>query len=121
MFVPKLLWAGSSRHPPGSQSIVLSTLPAKPPAFLYSANAKAEVKVGESSVEQTIQIQVRVLQGKGEMISLGLGGEGEVIEVQGDSIVSWSVRKVDTQRYLDLQWKENEGEKSATVRIRTPW
>ena len=91
-----------------SQTIILKTGQSKPPPFLYAATARAEIRVGVKDIDQTIKLQLRFVQGdatRGETVSLGLGGSGDVIDVQGDSIASWSVRTAGSQRFLDLQLK----------------
>ncbi len=91
-----------------SQTIILKTGQSKPPAFLYAATARAEIRVGVKDIDQSIKLQLRIVQGeaiRGETVSLGLGGTGEVIDVQADSIASWSVRTTGSQRFLDLQFK----------------
>jgi hypothetical protein len=112
-----------------AHTIILSPGRSKPPAFLYAVSAQAQVLVGMKQVEQGIQLQIRIVQGdnhKIETVSLGLGGIGDVIDVQGESIASWAVRTADSQRYLDLQIKPtasdpaNSGkaaDKTATIRI----
>jgi hypothetical protein len=113
-----------------AHTIILSPGRSKPLAFLYAASARAEVRVNAESIEQTIQLQVRIVQGeplKGESISLGLGGVGDVIDVQGEAIGSWSVRTVDKLRYLDLGLKPivanadntQPADILATIRIRS--
>ena len=111
-----------------AHTIILSPGRTKPPAFLYAASARAEIRVGVKEIEQSIQLKLRIVQGQGETVSLGLGGPGDVIDVQGESIASWAVRTADSQRYLDLQLKPAEvdkGEvgraavKATTIRIRS--
>jgi hypothetical protein len=102
-----------------SHTIILSPGRVKPPTFLYSASARAEVRVNLQSIEHTINLQLRVVQGEGETVSLGLGGAGDVIDVQGESIASWAVRTADSQRFLDLQLKPKTVNTTATVRIRS--
>ena len=105
---------------------------AKPLAFLYAASARATARVDLKTIEQSIQLQLRIVQGnmnQSETVSLGLGGVGDVLDVQGDSIASWAVRTVDSQRFLDLQLKPIAADKSdsskpvsdqtATIRIRS--
>ncbi len=98
-----------------SHTIVLTPAPSKPTAFLYSAIARADVRIGLKEVEQIIQLQLRVVQGSGrvdpttgapaETISLELSGPGELIDVKGEQIASWAVRTADSRRFLDLQLK----------------
>ena len=114
-----------------AHTIILSPGRTKPLAFLYAASARAEVRAGLKEIEQTIHLQLRIVQGdshQGETVSLGLGGSGEVIEVQGESVAAWAVRTENSQRYLDLQLKPTAGAKSAvgkaadttaTIRIRS--
>lgn len=120
-----------------THTIVLSPGTAKPLPFLYSAIARAEVRVGAKEIEQTIKLQVRIIQEgdrRGETVRLGLGGEGDVVDVQGEAIASWSVRTAGSQRFLDLQFKpsgvepveaiqvdddKGTSERTATIRIRS--
>ena len=120
-----------------AQTIIFKTGHSKPPAFLYAASSRAEIRVDVKEIEQTIQLKLRIVQGdnnRGEPVSLGIGGVGDVIDVQGESIASWSVRTVGSQRFLDLQLKPSssnraEGEKmedgkvsidrTATIRFRS--
>ena len=109
----------ASEPPSDAHTIILSPAHAKPPAFLYAANSKSEVMVGATSIEQNIQIQVRIVQGEGETVSLALNGSGEVIAVEGETMTSWAVRTADSQRFLDLHFKPNSGDPSVVVRIRS--
>ena len=111
-----------------AHTIILSPGRTKPPAFLYAASTRAEIRVGVKEIEQSIQLQLRIVQGQGETVSLGLGGPGDVIDVRGESIASWAVRTADSQRYLDLQLKPAEVDlgdggktavKATTIRIRS--
>lgn len=115
-----------------AHTIILTPGQTKPLAFLYAVSARALVRVSPKEVEQSIQLQLRIVQGdsnRGEAVSLGLSGVGEVLNVQGDSIASWSVRTVDSQRFLDLQLKPTEAdradegkvaiERTATITIRS--
>jgi hypothetical protein len=103
--------------PEGSSTIIVT--PGKPaePAFLYSASANALAQVGLNSVEQSIELKVRVLQGKGGTVSLGLLGAGEVKEVTGDQIESWAVRSQGGERFLDLKLKSDQAEYVANIKL----
>ena len=91
----------------------------KPLAFLYAASAEANVVAGTEAIEQTIELTVRVVQGKGNQVRLGLRGTGEVIEVSGEGVVSWAVRKAGDDRFLELQLTESDADRRATVKMRT--
>ncbi|WP_197171101.1 hypothetical protein [Novipirellula aureliae] len=90
----------------------------KPPVF-YTARANAAVQVGAEQIEQSIQLSIEVIQGEAEKFSFGINGEGKVTDVQGDSIQSWSVRQVGSQRFLDLELKQNVSEISPRINIRS--
>ena len=64
-------------------------------------------------METVAELRLRIVQGQGETISLGLGGVGDVIDFQGESIASWAVRTADSHRYLDLELKPTEAENGA--------
>ncbi len=111
-----------------AHTIILSPGRTKPPAFLYAASARAEIRVGVNVIEQSIQLQIRIVQGQGDSVSFGLGGVGDVIDVEGESIASWAVRTADARRYLDLQLRPTDvdkgdggktADKAAIIHIRT--
>ncbi len=79
----------------------------EPPVF-YTASANATAQVGSERIEQVIQLTIKVIQGKAKTLSFGLNGEGEVTEVQGENLRSWSVRQEGSERFLDLH---REGER----------
>ncbi len=89
----------------GAATIVLS--PARPaaPAFLYAVSAKAHAQVNASSIDQNIELMIRVVQGKPGTVSLGLKGAAEVLSVTGELIESWSVRSKGEEKFIDLQLK----------------
>ncbi len=98
--------------PNEAHTIILSPGRSKPLQFLYAASVRASIDVRPKDLVQTLQIQLRVLQGEGDSVSLGLRGEGEVTDVQGTCIAGWGVRSSGGERYLDLQLaKVRRGEK----------
>lgn len=101
----------------GATTIVLS--PSRPanPAFLYAVNAKADVQVTATSIDQDIELTIRVVQGKPGTVTLGFNGTGEVVSVAGERIESWSVRSKGDEKYLDLQLN-TAGEQPAAEELR---
>lgn len=90
------------------------------PTLFYTATADAAVQVRTDHVEQEIQLTIKVIQGAAKRLSLGLSGEGQVTAVAGDNIESWSVRQVDSERFLDLHLKEDVTDAKAVISIRSP-
>ncbi len=86
----------------GMPTIIVS--PARPPepAFLYSASANATIRVDAEAVSQTIELDIKVIQGKPRTVLFTLNGPGDVVKVTGEAVESWSVRTKGTQRYLEL-------------------
>ena len=106
--------------PEGSSTIIVT--PGKPtePAFLYSATANAFIQVATASLDQNVEVKIRVLQGKPGVVSIGLLGAGEVKEVVGEFIDSWSVRSKGGERFLELQLKADHVDYVATLKLSTP-
>lgn len=110
----------SSTGEDGTRTIIVEArgpLP-KPPVF-YTASADATATVGVEQIEQVIQLTVKVIQGDAETLSFGLNGEGQVTDVQGKNIRSWSVRQEGAQRFLDLHVKENATDLQPVIKIRS--
>ncbi|TWU42660.1 YfgM family protein [Novipirellula artificiosorum] len=111
----------SSIGPDGTGSIVVEAhghLP-EPPVF-YTAKANGTAKVSTDYIEQSIDVAIRVIQGDAKTLSFGLRGEGQVISVEGDNVLSWSVRQVGSDRFLDLHLEENATDAKAIVVVRSP-
>lgn len=90
----------------------------KPPVF-YTASSNATATVGSERIEQAIRLAVKVIQGEADTLSFGLTGVGEVTEVQGDKLQSWSIRQAGGKRFLDLQVGENVTEIKPLIKIRS--
>lgn len=105
--------------PDGSSTIIVTPGKTAEPVFLYSASANALVQVNPSSVEQTVDLKVRVLQGKPGVVSIGLVGPGEVKEVACEFIESWSVRSKGGERFLELQLKPDQTDYAASLKLST--
>ncbi|MEM7473591.1 MAG: hypothetical protein AAF483_01225 [Planctomycetota bacterium] len=101
--IAEAIATGQAAADDGTRRIIIETAKpeSEPPAF-HSAIAKATVQVGKDLVLQTIDIDVKILQGKPKTITFGLNGPGDVKEVQGENVDSWSVRQKDGKRFLDL-------------------
>ena len=100
-----------------ARTIIINPSRTKPLAFLYAASSRAVVRVGMKEIQQLIHLKIRVVQGERsheETVSLGLGGMGDVIEVEGDTIASWAIRTTGASRFLDLQLRKVDNSKTAT-------
>ena len=92
-----------------------------PPVF-YTGTASSTAKVGPRQIEQDIQMSIKVIQGDAKKLSFGLHGDGQVIDALGEGLLSWSVRQVESRRFLDLQLKEGVKEIEPKITIRsTEW
>ena len=77
----------------------------KAPLF-FSATAEQTVKLGVAEITGEVQLKLHVVQGRPEVLTLGLSGDGDVIEVSGAKLRDWSVRQgsgaSSDERFLDL-------------------
>jgi hypothetical protein len=105
--------------PEGSSTIIVTPGKTAEPAFLYSASANALIQVTPASLDQSVELKIRVLQGKPGVVSIGLLGAGEVKEVAGELIESWSVRSKGGERFLDLQLKPDQVDYVAVLKLST--
>lgn len=98
--------------------IIKSATPSQPP-FLYTASADAKVLVQADQIRQTMQLKLRIIQGKPGSVRLGLAGNGEIVSVQGPGIQAWSVRTEGEQRFLDMELVKENPQLEATIEVRT--
>ncbi|MEL6109478.1 MAG: hypothetical protein AAFU85_26005, partial [Planctomycetota bacterium] len=90
--------------------------PPEPPLF-FKANANARVKVDSEEITQDIRLSIEIVQGKADALSFGIKGDGEIKEVSGDGLVSWSVRRTESGRFLDLHVEEDTTKLSPVVKM----
>lgn len=95
--------ASSQDSSDAPHTIIVHPGRSKPPVLLYSASLRADVTLREQVVEQSVALQLRIIQGTTGTVRLGLSGDGDVIDVQGESIAAWAVRTSGPERFLDLQ------------------
>ncbi|MBW8781884.1 MAG: hypothetical protein JF599_08355 [Verrucomicrobia bacterium] len=100
--------------PGAGGKIVVEATGVPPPAPLFfSATAEQQVLVGAAEITSEVKLAVRVLQGSGEVLTLGLSGEGEVVGVTGTGLRDWAVRQGTGEsagkRFLDLRPTLNGG------------
>ena len=78
----------------------------KAPLF-YSATADNTVRVTPDEVTGEMKIKLTVLQGHPETLTLGLSGDGDIVDVTGDGLKDWAVRQgaggPANARFLDLR------------------
>lgn len=77
-------------------------VPAPVPLF-FSATVDHAIQVGTSAITGEWRVRVRVVQGRPELFTLGLSGDGEIMEVTGSGLRDWSVRRTGDNRLLDLR------------------
>lgn len=59
--------------------------------LFFSSDAKIETRVGAGLMRQIATIELNILQGKLDGINILLEGEGEILSVEGDNLLAWSV------------------------------
>ena len=81
----------------------------KAPLF-FSATSENVMRLGTDEITGEIKVAIRVVQGRPEVITLGLNGGGDVIEVKGDGLRDWAVRQESGKRFLDLRPTLKDGQ-----------
>ncbi|MEO7414348.1 MAG: glycosyltransferase family 87 protein [Opitutaceae bacterium] len=93
---------------PDGGRIVIETsgLPPPPPLF-FSANVDQSIRLGAAEITGELKLKIQIIQGKPEVIALGLSGDGEIVSVSGKGLRDWAVRQGtgDTggKRFLDVR------------------
>lgn len=108
-----LIFAAGVSHAesPADEGVVLvpvSKVPKEAPLF-YSAEASVRARVDLDSVASTQEIRFKIHQGKADLLTLSLSGQGEVANVTGEGLRDWSVRVApDGGRFLDIRPVQGE-------------
>ena len=93
----------SSTDDDGARTIIIKGPAEIPkPALFYSAIARATANIGLARIEQTIDVTIKIVQGKAETVNLGINGKAQVMNVAGEKLKSWAVRQIGSERFLDL-------------------
>ncbi len=101
--------------PPSGDHITIEAHTVPPPVPLFfTAAADQTIRVAPTEVTGEIKLSLRVVQGRAEMLTLGLTGDGEVISVAGAGLSDWSVRQgagdASGKRFLVLRPALGEGQ-----------
>ncbi len=108
----------STVEPDGTGTITVEArghLP-EPPVF-FQAKATADVQVFPDRIEQTVELKLTVIQGKAKTLSFGLIGDGDVKEISGENLKSWSIRQVSSERFIDLHINEGASDLTAVLKL----
>lgn len=80
----------------------------KEPAFLYAVEVDSILVPQAENIAQALSVKGRVLQGKPDLVSLALHGDGYVISVDGNGIAGWATRSepgAGGKRWLDVRFQ----------------
>jgi len=101
----------SAQLAPGDGHLVVEAHGVMPEAPLFfSATSENVMRLGTGEIVGEIKLVIRVVQGRPEVITLGLGGSGDVVGVNGDGLRDWSVRQAGGRRFLDLRPTLKDGQ-----------
>lgn len=86
--------------------------------LFFSTSARIETTVGAGLLRQNHLIDYKVLQGELDSLTLQLDGSGEVLDVEGENIVGWTVAGAGDARTLEVKLSQAIS-KTAQLHIRT--
>lgn len=90
----------------GKLTIVATGVQPVAPLF-FTATAEQKISLGMTEVTDEMKLVVRIVQGRPEVLTLGLTGDGDVVAVTGAGLRDWSVRQgvgpAAAKRFLDLR------------------
>ncbi|MDF1859733.1 MAG: hypothetical protein P1U87_05930 [Verrucomicrobiales bacterium] len=85
--------------------------------LFFSTSAQVETTVGAGLLQQSHQIDYKILQGKLDRLALTMEGPGEVLDVVGTNVVGWEVSG-DSPRKLEVKLSQTIT-KTAQLTIQT--
>jgi len=65
--------------------------------LFFTTNAVVECQVGVGLLRQNHRIDFKVLQGKLDRLDFEIAGPGEIVAVEGEGVVAWSLEKADAR------------------------
>ncbi|MCX6953426.1 MAG: hypothetical protein NTV51_14845 [Verrucomicrobia bacterium] len=97
----------STLTPDGSRITIEPVTPPPPAAVFFSATADQTLRLSQAEITGELRLKLHLVQGRPDVLSLGLSGDGEVISVTGPGLLDWSVRQGNGAatglRFLDLR------------------
>ena len=83
----------TSLAPEGGRMIIDAQGVPPPPPLFFSAAVEQAMRLAPAEITSELKLKLHVLQGKPEVMTVGLSGDGEVVEVSGKNLRDWSVRQ----------------------------
>jgi hypothetical protein len=121
--VPGVTPLGWQGYLPGDGHVVLAwrhTQKAAEGSLFFTSSEQTDVRVGAGLLRQASLLTFRVLQGKLPAVRLTLEGPGEILAVDGATVVGWKVVPDGKNRVLEVQLSRPfEGEGQLVVRSQT--
>ena len=71
--------------------------------LFFSSTATTDVRIGSGLLRQFTALDLQILQGKLPSLSLNLDGPGEILAVNGASVLAWTVSENGGKRSLDIK------------------
>ncbi len=95
----------SATPPPDGGRIVIEGVGVPPPVPLFfSATVDQVLRLGSAEITGESKLKLHVVQGRPEVLSLGLSGDGAIVDVSGSGLRDWAVRQgTDGKRFLDVR------------------
>jgi hypothetical protein len=78
-----------------------------PAPLFFSATADQSIQLSAAEITGEAKLKLQVIQGRPEVFSVGLSGDGQVIDVSGKNVRDWAVRQgtgvLSGKRFLDIR------------------
>ncbi len=68
--------------------------------LVFTGTSLAEVSIGAGLVRQLTRVSLKALQGELKELKFQLGGQGEIIDIEGEAVLGW---EVTADRFLKIQ------------------
>ena len=91
-------------------------------SFFFATKEETEISVSAGLLRQNITLQINVLQGKLNDVSIDLLGDGEILAVEGPNVLGWTVApgQNGTRRLTIPVSQALEGQSQLVIRSQTP-
>ena len=71
--------------------------------LFFSTEGVVETLIGQGMLRQHHRLAYQILQGQLNALEIGIDGDGEIVDVEAENLLAWTIEEVEGKRLLNIQ------------------